>query len=55
MSWTDAQVVTDEAGKPSLVTTGTVAARAGDLGVASFHVSLSHAAGIASAVVIAEG
>jgi holo-[acyl-carrier protein] synthase len=32
-----------------------VAARAEDLGVASFHLSISHDAGIASAVVIAEG
>jgi holo-[acyl-carrier protein] synthase len=55
MAWTDAQVVTDETGRPSLVTTGSVAARAGELGVGTFHVSLSHDAGIASAVVIAEG
>jgi holo-[acyl-carrier protein] synthase len=55
MAWTDAQVVTDETGRPSLVTTGSVAARAGVLGVGTFHVSLSHDAGIASAVVIAEG
>jgi holo-[acyl-carrier protein] synthase len=55
MAWTDAQVVTDETGRPSLVTTGTVAARAGELGVGTFHVSLSHDAGIASAVVGAAG
>ncbi len=35
--------------------TGTVAARAAELGVSSWHVSLSHDAGVASAVVIAEG
>jgi holo-[acyl-carrier protein] synthase len=34
---------------------GTVEARADDLGVSSFHLSLSHDAGIASAVVVAEG
>jgi holo-[acyl-carrier protein] synthase len=34
---------------------GTVLARAQELGVTSMHVSLSHDAGIASAVVIAEG
>jgi holo-[acyl-carrier protein] synthase len=55
MAWTDAWVITDEAGEPSLQTSGTVAARASDLGVESFHVSLSHDAGIASAIVIAEG
>jgi holo-[acyl-carrier protein] synthase len=35
--------------------TGTVAARAAELGVRHLHVSLSHDAGIASAVVVAEG
>jgi holo-[acyl-carrier protein] synthase len=55
MEWTDARVVTDDVGRPSLQIGGTVQARAGDLGVDSFHLSLSHDAGIASAVVIAEG
>jgi holo-[acyl-carrier protein] synthase len=35
--------------------TGTVAALAQSRGIKTFHVSLSHDAGIASAVVIAEG
>ena len=34
--------------------TGSVAARAAELGVVSTHVSLSHDAGIASAVVVLE-
>ncbi|MDN5796957.1 MAG: holo-ACP synthase [Intrasporangium sp.] len=55
LGWTDAWVVTNAVGKPSLEVIGTVAARAADLGVARLHVSLSHDAGIASAVVIAEG
>lgn len=55
MYWTDARVVTSESGKPSLVIGGTVQSRASDLGVDCFHVSLSHDAGVASAVVIAEG
>ncbi|EWT04098.1 holo-ACP synthase [Intrasporangium chromatireducens Q5-1] len=55
LAWTDAWVVTNDVGKPSLEVTGTVAARAQALGVGSLHVSLSHDAGIASAVVIAEG
>jgi len=55
MRWLDAAVVQDGKGQPSLQVSGTVAARAEDLGVASFHLSLSHDAGIASAVVIAEG
>jgi holo-[acyl-carrier protein] synthase len=53
--WTDAEVVTEDSGQPRLVVTGTVAARAEELGVRSWHVSLSHDAGVASAVVIAEG
>jgi holo-[acyl-carrier protein] synthase len=34
---------------------GTVAGRAAQLGVTSWHISLSHDGGIASALVIAEG
>jgi holo-[acyl-carrier protein] synthase len=55
LHWTDAQVVTNDDGRPSLEIGGTVLARANDLGVDSFHLSLSHDAGVASAVVIAEG
>ncbi|AOW88665.1 holo-ACP synthase [Streptomyces olivaceus] len=53
--WTDAEVYVEDGGRPRLRVTGTVAERAAELGVASWHVSLSHDAGIASAVVIAEG
>ena len=55
LRWTDATVVRDPGGRPRLEVSGTVAARAQELGVARFHQSLSHDAGIASAVVIAEG
>jgi holo-[acyl-carrier protein] synthase len=55
MHWHDAEVVVDEHGRPSLVTRGTVAARAAQLGVQHWHLSLSHDGGIASAMVIAEG
>lgn len=54
MEWIDAEVRTDEAGRPSLRVHGTVAARAAGLGVTRWHVSLSHDGGIASAVVVAE-
>jgi holo-[acyl-carrier protein] synthase len=54
LSWQDAEVVTDELGRPELKITGTVAARAAELGIGTIHVSLSHDAGIASAVVICE-
>lgn len=52
--WTDAEVVTAGTGRPHLAVSGTVAAAAVRLGVTSWHLSLSHDAGIASAVVIAE-
>ncbi|GAA4852770.1 holo-ACP synthase [Kitasatospora terrestris] len=55
LRWTDAEVLVEESGRPVLRVTGTVAARAAELGVKSWHVSLSHDAGVASAVVIAEG
>ena len=54
MSWTDAWVRRDQGGRPHLHVEGTVAARVDALEVGSLHVSLSHDAGIASAVVIAE-
>ncbi|MEU0933655.1 MULTISPECIES: holo-ACP synthase [unclassified Embleya] len=55
LHWHDAEVTTAESGRPLLAVRGTVAARAAELGVQHWHVSLSHDAGIASAVVIAEG
>jgi holo-[acyl-carrier protein] synthase len=55
LHWTDAEVQTDEAGRPSLLVRGTVAARAAGLGVTRWHVSLSHDGGVAAATVIAEG
>ena len=55
LNWHDAEVVNEASGRPTLVVRGTVAARAAELGIATFHLSLSHDAGIASAVVIGEG
>jgi holo-[acyl-carrier protein] synthase len=55
LHWHDAEVTVGEHGRPHLVVRGTVARRAAELGVTSWHVSLSHDGGIASAVVIAEG
>ncbi|MHC5259699.1 holo-ACP synthase [Streptomyces sp. UC4497] len=55
LRWTDAEVWVEESGQPRLRVSGTVAARAAELGVRGFHVSLSHDAGVASAVVVAEG
>ncbi|MDN0195158.1 holo-ACP synthase [Streptomyces sp. S.PNR 29] len=55
LHWTDAEVYVEDSGQPRLRVTGTVAERAAELGVRSWHLSLSHDAGVASAVVIAEG
>jgi holo-[acyl-carrier protein] synthase len=55
LEWHDATVRKDADGRPHLVIGGTVAARAEALGVHAWHLSLSHDAGIASAVVVAEG
>ena len=55
MGWHDAEIVSEETGRPRFEIRGTVAARAESLGVAHVHVSLSHDAGIASAVVVLEG
>lgn len=52
--WTDAEVVSGPDGKPSLKVTGTVAAAARKAGVTTWHLSLSHDGGIATAMVIAE-
>jgi holo-[acyl-carrier protein] synthase len=54
MLWTDAEVLVDDVGRPTLAIRGTVRERADSLGVASWHVSLSHDGGIAAATVIAE-
>jgi holo-[acyl-carrier protein] synthase len=55
LQWRDAEVHRDADGRPHLRMSGTVAARAEALGARSTHVSLSHDAGIASAVVVLEG
>lgn len=55
LRWLDAEVVKDRDGKPSFALTGTVHALIQRLGVTSVHLSISHDAGIASAMVVAEG
>nr|WP_239543314.1 holo-ACP synthase [Micromonospora terminaliae] len=55
LSWHDCEVVPDEAGRPWLSVTGTVAAAAAERGISRWHLSLSHDGGIASAMVVAEG
>ena len=55
LHWHDAEVHSEPSGRPVLEMRGTVLARAEELGAASCHLSLSHDAGIASAVVVLEG
>lgn len=55
LAWHDAEVVSGPSGQPRMELRGTVLARAEAFGVASVHVSLSHDAGIATALVILEG
>ena len=54
LHWVDAEVRSDPSGCPSLHLAGSVRGRADELGVETVHVSLSHDAGIASAVVVLE-
>lgn len=55
LRWQDATVHRTVGGPARVDLRGTVLARAEALGVRSWHVSLSHDAGIASAMVVAEG
>jgi holo-[acyl-carrier protein] synthase len=54
LAWHDAEVVSEESGRPVFSMRGTVAARAAALAAVHVHLSLSHDAGIASAVVVLE-
>ncbi|MDT0274983.1 holo-ACP synthase [Blastococcus goldschmidtiae] len=55
LRWHDTEVTVGDHGRPHLEVRGSVAGRAAQLGVTTWHVSLSHDGGIASAVVVAEG
>ena len=54
LGWHDAEVVSDENGRPSLVVRGSVAEAAANAGVRHWHLSLSHDGGSAVAMVVAE-
>ncbi len=54
LHWTDVEVRREKGGPPRLEVRGTVAAALVEQGIARLHVSLSHDAGIASAMVVAE-
>ena len=55
LCWTDCEVLSDETGRPSLLTTGTVGSRVDELGISRMHVSISHDDGVAVAMVVCEG
>ena len=55
LRWSDCEVLSDETGRPDLVVTGTVAERIDELGGSRLHVSISHDAGVAVAMVVVEG
>jgi holo-[acyl-carrier protein] synthase len=54
MGWLDAEIVSEASGNPQFEIRGSVLSRANDIGARTIHVSLSHDAGIASAMVILE-
>ncbi len=54
LRWCDAEVVNDPGGRPRLVLSGGVADEAAAQGITTWHLSLSHDAGLATAVVVAE-
>lgn len=54
LAWHDAEVFSEPSGQPRFELRGTVRARAAQLGVRHVHLSLSHDAGIASAMVVLE-
>ena len=54
LRWRDAEVVNDPGGRPRLVLHGGVAEEAAAQGITTWHLSLSHDGGVATAVVVAE-
>ena len=54
LRWHDAEVVQQEGSRPRLLVRGTVAQEAAAQGIATWHLSLSHDGGVATAVVVAE-
>jgi len=54
LAWVEAEVVPEESGRPTLVLHGEAAAFAAKLGIARWHLSLSHDGGMATAFVVGE-
>lgn len=55
ISWREMEVVSDRRGKPTMVLHGRAAARAAEIGLRQFEVSLSHSRAMAIAMVVASG
>jgi holo-[acyl-carrier protein] synthase len=53
--WHDTEVISGPDGRPTLHVTGFLASAARERGVTSWHVSLTHDADLAAAIVVAEG
>jgi holo-[acyl-carrier protein] synthase len=54
LRWVDAEVVREAGGRPRLALHGSVAEEADAQGITTWHLSLSHDGGVATAVVVAE-
>lgn len=54
LAWHDCRVARAASGAPGFETTGTVRARLDELGIRTIHLSLSHDAGLAVAMVVCE-
>ena len=54
LNWHDVSVTKDDLGKPALNVSGATLERATELGIAKWHLSISHDGGMAVAFVIAE-
>jgi holo-[acyl-carrier protein] synthase len=54
LRWRDAEVVVEAGGRPRLAVHGAVAEEAEAQGIRTWHLSMSHDGGIATAVVVAE-
>lgn len=55
LRWRDAEVVLEDGGRPRLQVHGAVARQAQAQGIRTWHLSLAHDGGIATAFVVAEG
>lgn len=55
MRWREVEVVAEEDGRPRLRVSGTAARRLREAGGRSLHLSCTHEAGVAGAVVVVEG